>query len=56
MHDDTDMPELEGLMLLLGAVHAPLAVATGVALAEGTGDEGGDLCGVDEPPGLLTVI
>lgn len=53
VHDDTDMPELEGFMLPLNAVHAPLPVATGVAPAEGTGDEGG---GVGEPPGLLTVI
>jgi hypothetical protein len=56
MFDDTDMPELEGLALLLGAVHAPLVVATGVALAEGTGDEGGKFCGIGEAPGLLTVI
>lgn len=56
MHDDTDTTELEGLRLLFGVVHAPLAVATEVAPAEGTGDEGGDFCGVSEPPGLLTVI
>lgn len=56
VHDDTDTTELEGLRLLFDATHAPLAVATEVVPAEGTGDEGGDFCGVSEPPGLLTVI
>lgn len=56
VHDDTDMPELEGLRLLLGGAHTPLAVATEVAPAESTGAEGGDLCGISELLGLLTVI
>lgn len=54
--DDASMPELEGLMLLPGAAHAPLAVATEVVPAEGIGDKGSDFCGVSEPPGLLTVM
>lgn len=56
VHDDTDTPELEGLRLLFGVTHAPLAVAIEVALAEGAG-EGGGFCGVNEPPpGPLIVI
>lgn len=56
VHDDTDTAELEVLRLLFGVTHAPLAVATEVALVEGAG-EGGDFCGVSEPPpGPLIVI
>lgn len=56
MLNGTDMPELEGLILLPSAAHAPLAVATEVVPAEGIRDKGSDFCGVSEPPGLLTVI
>lgn len=54
--DDTDTPELEGLRWLFGVPHVPLAVATEAALAEHTGDEGGDFGGASEAPELLTMI